>query len=86
MNTVDADRVSPRRSGRLGAKLALVTAGLLSIALVIFVLQNTVHTTVDFLGWNADVAQGVSLLAAALVGAVIALVVSAALRLRKTVS
>jgi uncharacterized integral membrane protein len=50
------------------------------------VLQNTVHTTINFLGWNADVAQGVSLLIAAVVGGVIALVVSAAIRLRKTVS
>ncbi len=85
MNTVDTDRTSPRRSKRLGVKLALMTAGLLSVALIIFVLQNTVHTSIGFLAWNADVAQGVSLLMAAAVGAVIALVVSAAIRLRKTV-
>jgi uncharacterized integral membrane protein len=84
MNT--AERTQSRRSGGVGAKLALIAAGILSIALLIFVLQNTVHTTINFLGWNADVAQGVSLLIAAVVGGVIALVVSAAIRLRKTVS
>lgn len=84
MNT--AEHTLSRRSGGVGAKLALIAAGILSIALLIFVLQNTVHTTINFLGWNADVAQGVSLLIAAVVGGVIALVVSAAIRLRKTVS
>jgi uncharacterized integral membrane protein len=84
MNT--AEHTQSRRSGGVGAKLALIAAGILSIALLIFVLQNTVHTTINFLGWNADVAQGISLLAAAVVGGVIALVVSAAIRLRKTVS
>ncbi|KMO73305.1 DUF1049 domain-containing protein [Mycolicibacterium chubuense] len=84
MNT--AEHTQSRRSGGVGAKLALIAAGILSIALLIFVLQNTVHTTINFLGWNADVAQGVSLLIAAVVGGVIALVVSAAIRLRKTVS
>jgi uncharacterized integral membrane protein len=84
MNT--AEHTQSRRSGGVGAKLALIAAAILSIALLIFVLQNTVHTTINFLGWNADVAQGVSLLIAAVVGGVIALVVSAAIRLRKTVS
>ncbi|MBI5341521.1 MAG: DUF1049 domain-containing protein [Mycolicibacterium rufum] len=84
MNTTEP--TLSRRSGGVGAKLALIAAGLLSIALLTFVLQNTVHTTINFLGWNADVAQGISLLAAAVVGGVIALVVSAAIRLRKTVS
>jgi uncharacterized integral membrane protein len=84
MNT--AEHTQSRRSGGVGAKLALIAAAILSIALLIFVLQNTVHTTINFLGWNTDVAQGVSLLIAAVVGGVIALVVSAAIRLRKTVS
>lgn len=43
------------------------------------------HTTINFVGWNFDLAQGVALLGAAGVGAVIALIVSAAIRLRRAV-
>ena len=67
------------------SKFALVVATLLAIALVIFVLQNTIHTKINFVAWNFDLAQGVSLLGAAVVGAVIALVVSAAIRLRRAI-
>ncbi|GAB7067281.1 DUF1049 domain-containing protein [Mycobacterium hodleri] len=74
-----------RTRGGFASKFALVIAALLAIALVIFVLQNTIHTTINFIGWNFDVAQGVSLLGAAVVGAIIALVVSAVIRLRRVV-
>jgi len=56
------------------------------VALAIFALQNTVHTTVNFLGWNVDLAQGVWLIGAAVVGAVIALIVSAAIRVRRAIT
>lgn len=75
---------SARKSG-VGSKLALVIAALLAPALVIFVLQNTIHTKIKFIAWNFDLAQGVSLLGAAVVGAVIALIVSAAIRLRRAI-
>lgn len=74
-----------RGSGGVAAKLALAIALLLGVLLLVFVLQNTIHTTINFIGWNFEIAQGVSLLGAALVGAIIALVVSAAVRLRRAV-
>ena len=80
----NSDRRAAGRSGG-AAKATLVLALILTVALAVFVLQNTVHTTINFVGWNFDVAQGVALLGAAGVGAVIALVVSAAIRLRRAV-
>jgi uncharacterized integral membrane protein len=74
-----------RESGGVAAKIALATAFILAVLLLIFVLQNTIHTTINFIGWNFNIAQGVSLMGAALVGAIIALVVSAAIRLRRAV-
>lgn len=85
MTTPVADHTPTRRSGGVAAKLSLIVALVLVIALTVFVLQNTVHTNVNFLAWNFDLAQGVSLLGAAVVGAVIALVASAAIRLRRAV-
>src|SRR6478735_10824511 len=85
MTTPTADRIPTRRSGGLAAKLALILALVLVVALAVFALQNTVHTTVSFIGWDFELAQGVWLLGAAAVGAVIALVVSAALRVRRAI-
>ncbi|KRD07862.1 hypothetical protein ASE48_10600 [Mycobacterium sp. Root265] len=85
MTTPTADRITKRRSGDLAAKLALILALVLVVALAIFALQNTVHTTVSFIGWDFELAQGVWLLGAAAVGAIIALVVSAALRVRRAI-
>jgi len=85
MTTPTADRIPTRRSGGLAAKLALILALVLVVALAIFALQNTVHTAVSFIGWDFELAQGVWLLGAAAVGAVIALVVSAALRVRRAI-
>ena len=85
MTTPTANRTSARNSGGFASKLALVVALVLTVALVIFILQNTIHTTINFIGWNFDLAQGVSLLGAAIVGAVIALITSAAIRLRRAV-
>ncbi|OZE96408.1 lipopolysaccharide assembly protein LapA domain-containing protein [Rhodococcoides fascians] len=86
MTTTDSTSVRPApRRGGITSKLALIVALLLAVALVVFVLQNTVHTQINFIGWNFDLAQGVSLLGAAAVGAVITLAVVAALRLRRAV-
>lgn len=85
MSIHQTDRASTGRTRGLASRFALVVALVLTIALLVFVLQNTVHTTINFIGWNFDLAQGISLLGAAVVGAVIALIVSAALRLRRVV-
>ena len=78
-------RPAPRKRGGFLSKFALLIAFVLIVALVIFVLQNTVHSTINFIGWNFDLAQGVSLLGAAVVGALITIFVSAALRIRRAV-
>lgn len=80
-----ADRTPTRRSGGFAAKFSLIVALVLVIALAVFVLQNTVHTTINFIGWNFDLAQGVWLLGAAAVGSIITLAVTAALRVRRAV-
>jgi uncharacterized integral membrane protein len=80
--STDHQTKADRTSG-FGAKLALAIAVVLTVGLLIFVLQNTVHTRINFIAWNFDVAQGVSLLGAAAIGAIIALIVSAAVRLRR---
>ena len=74
-----------RKAGGFASKFALLIALVLIVALVIFVLQNTIHTTINFIGWNFDVSQGLSLLGAAIVGAIIAFVLSAAFRVRRAV-
>ncbi len=68
---------------RPGFRIAVAASFVLIVGLLVFVLQNTIHTRINFIAWNFDLAQGVSLLGAAVVGAVITLVVSAAIRLRK---
>ena len=67
------------------AKFSLSVALILTALLAVFILQNTVHTNINFIGWNFSVAQGISLLGAAAVGAVIALITSAAVRVRRAV-
>lgn len=79
------DRAPTRRGRGFATKLGLIVALVLVIALAVFALQNTVHTTVSFTGWNFDVAQGVSQLVATVVGAVIDQIVSAAIRLRRAI-
>jgi uncharacterized integral membrane protein len=85
MTTPTADRISTRRSGGLATKIAPIVALVLVAALAIFALQNTVHTTVRFIGWDFELSQSVWLLGAAAAGAVIALIVSAALRVRHAI-
>ena len=75
-----------KRSGTSAfTKISLVVALILIIALVVFVLQNTVHTTIKFISFDFDLGVGVAMLGAAVVGAVIALIVSAAVRVRRAV-
>ncbi|MDV6264427.1 DUF1049 domain-containing protein [Rhodococcus sp. 14-2483-1-1] len=83
--TTSTDTTTTKRRGGFASKLALLITLVLVAALVIFVLQNTVHTTINFLGWNFDLGQGVSLLGAAVVGAVITLTATAALKVRRAV-
>ncbi|MDI9896971.1 DUF1049 domain-containing protein [Rhodococcus sp. IEGM 1381] len=83
--TTSTDTTTTKRRGGFASKLALLITLVLVAALVIFVLQNTVHTTINFLGWNLDLGQGVSLLGAAVVGAVITLTATAALKVRRAV-
>lgn len=74
-----------RTTGGFFSTFSLVVSLILVVALVIFVLQNTVATNIDFLGWNFELAQGVALLGAAVVGALIAIVVGGAIRVRRAV-
>ncbi|MGU3432964.1 DUF1049 domain-containing protein [Actinomycetes bacterium M1A6_2h] len=74
-----------RKAGGFASKFSLLIALVLIVALVIFVLQNTVHQNINFIGWNFDLAVGVQLLGAAVVGAVIAIILGAAIRLRRAV-
>ncbi|KAA0927974.1 lipopolysaccharide assembly protein LapA domain-containing protein [Rhodococcus sp. IEGM 1401] len=85
MTTSTDTTKAPKRRGGFASKFALLITLVLVAALVIFVLQNTVHTTINFLGWNFDLGQGVSLLGAAVVGAVITLTATAALKVRRAV-
>ncbi len=74
-----------RRSGSVLSKITLVIGLVLIVALVVFVLQNTDHTRIEFISFDFDLGVGVALLGAAVVGAVIALIVSAAIRVRRAV-
>ncbi|MGK9270860.1 LapA family protein [Williamsia muralis] len=73
-------------SGRkISTILGLILAALLVIALIVFVTQNTEQVHIEFFGLNLDMAQGVALLLAAVVGFLIALLGSGILRLRRKV-
>ena len=80
-----SDTTTTKRRGGYASKLALLVTVVLVAALVIFVLQNTVHSTINFLGWNFDLGQGVAMLGAAVVGAIIALTATAAFKVRRAV-
>ncbi|WP_045821746.1 LapA family protein [Williamsia herbipolensis] len=72
-----------RRGFGAASKMLLAVATVLVAALVVFVLQNTVHTTISFVAWDFDLGVGVALLGSAVVGAVVALTVSGAIRARR---
>ena len=70
---------------RVSTIIGLILAALLVVALLVFVVQNTEQVHIEFLGLNLDMAQGVALLLAAVVGFLIALLGSGFLRLRRRV-
>jgi len=77
----DQGRRDPlRRSWTSRAWLAVVALAILLLLLIIFIAQNTQSVEVSFLGWNGHAPLAVSLLIAAVVGIVLA-VVAGALRL-----
>lgn len=82
-STISTSTNVKRRSGSAVSLIATIVAVVLVVAAVILLLQNTVHTTINFLGWNADIGQGVALLAAGVVGALIAISISTILRIRR---
>ncbi|MFC7961719.1 lipopolysaccharide assembly protein LapA domain-containing protein [Rhodococcoides kroppenstedtii] len=84
-DTAHTTHTGRKRARGFLSTLSLLLSLVLVVALVIFVLQNSNSTTIDFLGWNLDLSQGVALLGAAVVGAVIAFFVSGALRVRRAV-
>ena len=63
-----------RRSRTSNAWLAVVGLAVLLLLLVIFIAQNTQDVEVSFLGWDGRAPLSVSLLVAALVGIVLAVV------------
>jgi uncharacterized integral membrane protein len=78
----------PLRGSRTsGAWLAVVVLAVLLLLLVIFIAQNTQDVEVSFLGWDGQAPLAISLLIAALVGIVIAIVAGALriLQLRRRV-
>ena len=83
--SANGDAVSSRRdplrqSWTSRAWLAVVALAVLLLLLIIFIAQNTQSVEVSFLGWNGHAPLAVSLLIAAVVGIVLA-VVAGALRL-----
>ena len=63
-----------RRSRTSSAWFAVVALAALLLVLVIFIAQNTQDVEVSFLGWDGRAPLSVSLLVAALVGIVLAVV------------
>jgi lipopolysaccharide assembly protein A len=68
-----------RTGGRTAAAWTAVAIGVLvAVALVVFLAQNTRQVEVSFLGFNGSVPVAVALLAAAVFGAAVVLVVGTA--------
>src|SRR5690242_6420759 len=63
-----------RRSRTSRAWVAVVCLAVLLLLLVVFIAQNTQRVQVSFLGWGGRAPLAVSLLVAALIGVVIAVV------------
>jgi uncharacterized integral membrane protein len=76
---------APRRGGRISTIIGLIVAAVLVVAFIVFVTQNTEQVQIEFFGLNLDLAQGVALLLAAVVGFLIAVLGAGALRLRSKV-
>ncbi len=80
----DSTTTAPKRR-KVGpvTVITLVIAAVLIAALVTFVLQNTDQVSVEFLAWQLDLGLGPALLIGAAVGAVIAWILSGAVRARR---
>jgi uncharacterized integral membrane protein len=63
-----------RQSRTSGAWIATVALAVLLVLLVVFIAQNTQSVEVSFLGWGGTAPLAVSLLIAAVVGIVLAVV------------
>jgi uncharacterized integral membrane protein len=80
MNATEPEHATPtghdplRRSRTSGAWVAVVGFAVLLLLLVVFIAQNTQDAEVSFLGWQGHAPLAVSLLIAAVVGIVLAVV------------
>lgn len=72
----DLDRVQRTRAGRLW--LMLVPTLVFLILLIVFIAENGQHVEVKFFGASGDISLAVALLAAAVSGAVLVLLIGAA--------
>jgi uncharacterized integral membrane protein len=80
----DQTSTGPAHRGRSATSLiALIVAAVLTIATVILLLQNTIHTKIDFIAWNLDIPLGLALLGAAVIGGAIAVSLGTVLRVRR---
>lgn len=73
------------KRGRASTIIGLIVAAVLVVAFIVFVSQNTEQVQIEFFGLNLDLAQGVALLLAAVVGFLIAVLGAGVLRLRTKV-
>lgn len=65
--TSPADR-APRSTRASAAWAAVISALLLSVVLIVFILQNPTAVVIHFLGWSGSVAVGMAMLIAAVTG------------------
>ena len=71
----DRDAPGVRHTRISGAWTAVVVAVLLGVALIVFIVQNTESVRIKFFGASGHVPIAVALLAAALIGGIVVLVV-----------
>ncbi|ORM37666.1 lipopolysaccharide assembly protein LapA domain-containing protein [Williamsia sp. 1135] len=76
---------APNKGRRVSTIIGLIIAAVLVVAFIVFVTQNTEQVQIEFFGLNLDLAQGVALLLAAVVGFLIAVLGAGVLRLRSKV-
>ena len=65
--TSSADR-APRSTRASAAWAAVISALVLSVVLIVFILQNPTTVVIHFLGWSGSVALGMAMLIAAVTG------------------
>jgi uncharacterized integral membrane protein len=72
-----------KRRTSVPAVLATILALVVLAALIVFVVQNGDTTRISYFGWDLDLALGLSLLLAAVLGFILGILTSAILRLRR---